>query len=113
MKAAVSLLALTLAACGPADIADEGEAISCAVGGADAFTADCRLVREQADGRPAFIVRHPDGAFRRLVTSADGQNLEAADGAETSQSALKDGRFEVILGGDRYVIPLRTDGPPA
>lgn len=56
-------------------------------------------------------MRHPDGKFRRLVASADSQNLLAADGADQSQSALKGDRWEVILDDDRYVVPVKADAP--
>ena len=62
-----------------------------------------------SDGVQVIVVRLPDGGFRRLEVSKDGQNLNAADGADRSQSALKGDRFEVILGQDRFVIPAKAD----
>lgn len=98
------LLALALAACSPAaQQAPAGERIWCALGGAKTFAQDCTV--ERAGG--GFVVHHPDGSFRRLVPSADGQHLDAADGADAAQSALKQDRYEVILGDARYVIPRR------
>ena len=81
----------------------------CSLGGARDFKAECQLDRSVVDGAQVFIVRHPDGAFRRLQVSEDGQNLLAADGADETQSALKGDRYEVILGPDRYVIPAKAD----
>lgn len=102
-----------LAACGekPGSAAEDRpiEAVYCALGGSLEFTKDCTVERSAEAGRTAIVVRHPDGKFRRLIASADGQNLLAADGADQSQSALKDGRWEVILGDDRYVIPVKAD----
>jgi len=73
---------------------------------------ECGLERVSEEGRAAFVLRHPDGKFRRLVASADGQQLLAADGADQSQSARKSGpegeRWEVILGDDRYVVPVQA-----
>lgn len=99
-----------LAACqqpGGGDAAD-GEPIYCALGGAKTFTTDCRLERTVIDGKATFVIRHPDGAFHRLEVSADGQNLLAADGADVTQSARKQDRYEVILGQDRYVVPVQA-----
>lgn len=113
----ISSLAITslLTACGPAaeDAAPQAKAetIWCGLGGATELAQDCTLERGTEEGRAAFVVRHPDGKFRRLVASADGQNLMAADGAEQSQSALKQDRWEVILGDDRYVVPVKADAP--
>ena len=103
------VMALSLAACRQQTAVEEdGEPIMCALAGAKAFKAECRLERTVADGKPTFVIRHPDGAFHRLVVSPDGQNLLAADGADVTQSARKQDRYEVILGQDRYVVPVRA-----
>ncbi len=88
----------------------EGEPVFCALAGSQQFVDQCRVERSTVDGAKVIVVRHPDGGFRRLEVSQDGQNLLAADGADQSQSALKGDRYEVILGDDRYVIPAN---PPA
>jgi hypothetical protein len=67
--------------------------------------------RATVEGAAVLVVRHPDGGFRRFEVSQDGQNLLAADGAEVTQSALKADRWEVILGDNRYVIPVKADAP--
>ncbi|MFM5885807.1 MAG: hypothetical protein ACKOQ3_10895 [Novosphingobium sp.] len=100
-------IVLLLAGCAQSSAdADDGEAIFCALGGSREFKPDCRLERTAIDAQPVFVVRHPDGGFRRLAVSKDGQHLDAVDGADASQSALKGDRWEVILGGDKYVIPV-------
>lgn len=81
------------------------EPVFCALAGSGEFKDQCRAERTVVEGAQVIVVRHPDGAFRRLEVSKDGQNLLAADGADQTQSALKGDRFEVILGPDRYVIP--------
>lgn len=111
-QGAAILLALAATACGKADsdpLLPKGEPVLCSLGGARDFKAECQLDRSVVDGAQVFIVRHPDGAFRRLQVSEDGQNLLAADGADETQSALKGDRYEVILGPDRYVIPAKAD----
>lgn len=116
IRTALALLSLAaLSACsdpapGEGKVADS-ETIWCGLGGATELAQGCTLERGTEEGRAAFVVRHPDGKFRRLVASADGQKLLAADGAEESQSALKSDRWEVILGDDRYVVPVKADAP--
>jgi hypothetical protein len=107
-----SLLLLT--ACSPGSLGapeEPQELIACAVGGAAEFAEVCGLDRTTVEGAQVLVVRHPDGGFRRLEVSKDGQNLLAADGAELTQSALKGDRWEVILGEHRYVIPVRAGAP--
>lgn len=116
----LSTLGLLAACSGPAPgegegeqapIAAAGENIWCAANGATKLAQDCTLERGEEEGRAAFVIRHGDGKFRRLVASEDGKNLLAADGVEQSQSALKQDRWEVILGDDRYVVPVKADAP--
>lgn len=104
--------AALIAGCsGPGDEEPTGEAIACGLGGSTELAQVCHLERTVAEGILTYVVRHPDGSFRRLVPSADGRNLDAADGADASQSALKGDRFEVILGDSRYVIPVLASAP--
>ena len=102
-------LTLLLAACSPqTPAAAVGELIACALGGSQQFKPDCTIERSMADGAQVIVVRLPDGGFHRFEVSKDGQNLNAADGADQTQSALKGDRFEVILGQDRFVIPAHA-----
>lgn len=113
IRKALPLSAILLAACAQSQAdADDGEPIYCALAGSSEFKADCRLERTSIDTQPVFVVRHPDGGFRRLQASQDGQHLESVDGADAAQSALKGDRYEVILGGDKYVIPVKADAAP-
>ena len=101
---------LVLAACSPtAPAVPAGETIACALAGSQQFKPDCTAERSVADGVQVIVVRLPDGGFHRFAVSKDGQNLNAADGADQSQSALKGDRFEVILGQDRFVIPAKAN----
>ncbi|MFM5923308.1 MAG: hypothetical protein ACKOPG_03870 [Novosphingobium sp.] len=115
MRLAAALLGcVCLSACsqGGAEQAEaKGEPVFCALGGSQDFKDQCRIERAVVDGAQVIVVRHPDGAFRRLEVSKDGKNLLAADGADQSQSALKGDRYEVILGPDRYVIPAKANVP--
>ena len=116
IRAALALLPLAVVSACSDPAPGEGkvaasETIWCGLNGATELAQDCTIERGTEAGRAAFVVRHPDGKFRRLVASADGQNLLAADGADQSQSALKTDRWEVILGDDRYVVPVQADAP--
>ena len=108
--ARIAGLTLLLAACSKGGVtkAAEGETIACALAGSQQFKPDCTAERSMADGAQVIVVRFPDGGFHRLEVSKDGQNLNAADGADQSQSALKGDRFEVILGQNRFVIPAHA-----
>jgi hypothetical protein len=124
------LLALTLAACGEektdhatlanveaAQIAHAEEAgnIICARRGSDDFARVCTVDREQADQGLILTVRHPDGAFHRLLVTKDGRGVIAADGAERAVVTVLDKySIEVALGGDRYRLPATVRGttPP-
>ena len=117
-----ALLLLPLAACGrapPADAKVEAQQraaaadetrIPCARGEA-AFSAACTV--EQAQGPDGLIltIRHPDGAFRRLLVTRDGRGVIAADGAEVAKVTVTDADgIEVALGGDRYRLPAKVKG---
>jgi hypothetical protein len=108
------LAALSACGGGVGEQPEPAEQVWCSLGGSQHFAQECEIERVNEDGRPAFVLRHPDGKFRRLVASADGQTLLAADGADQSQSARKAGpegeRWEVILGDDRYVVPVQAPG---
>jgi hypothetical protein len=84
--------------------------IPCARGAA-AFASVCTI--EQAQGNDGLIltVRHPDGAFRRLLVTQDGRGVIAADGAEVAKVTIigADG-IEVALGGNRYRLPATVKG---
>lgn len=61
-----------------------------------------------------LTVRHPDGAFHRLLVTKDGRGVIAADGAETAVvTIIANGEIEVALGGDRYRLPATVKGKAA
>ncbi|MBO9623265.1 MAG: hypothetical protein J7500_11195 [Sphingomonas sp.] len=85
-----------------ATTADAAERIECAAAGETAFGRTCVVEREGA----GLTLRHPDGGFRRLLLTQDGQ-LRAADGAEAAVvTPLGGGKVEVALGGARYRLSL-------
>lgn len=53
-----------------------------------------------------LTLRHPDGAFRRLLVTRDGRGVVAADGAEpATTTVLGRDTIEVAIGGERYRLP--------
>ena len=114
MKRGAICAVLLLAACSKGGVAKnpDGETSACALAGSQQFKPACTVERSLANGAQVIVVRLPDGGFHRLEVSKDGQNLNAADGADQSQSALKGDRFEVILGQNRFVIPATANAQP-
>ncbi|WP_457312599.1 hypothetical protein [Sphingomonas sp. UYAg733] len=88
-----------------AAVEDKGELV-CAQAGSLAFVRNCTVDRETTAEGLVLTVRHPDGAFHRLLVTKDGRGLIAADGAEPAKVTIIDkDRIEVALGGDRYRLP--------
>ncbi|WP_236697467.1 hypothetical protein [Sphingomonas sp. Leaf357] len=76
---------------------------------AAALARACTVDRQTGDDGLILTVRHPDGAFHRLLVTKDGRGVIAADGAEQAVvSVIGDDRIEVALGGDRYRLPATT-----
>ncbi len=117
----LAILSLPLAACGPGKPSSTKVAhgqtakqakksagdprIPCARGPA-ALERVCTI--EQAKGETGTIltIRHPDGAFRRLLVTHDGRGVVAADGAEVAKVGLIEGNgIEVMIGDARYRLP--------
>ena len=112
-----ALLSLPLSACGRGQPSSEQVAakqrtestgdsrIACAQGDA-AFASTCTIEPSQGKDGLVLTIRHPDGAFRRLLVTQDGRGVIAADGAEAAKVAITgtDG-IEVALGGNRYRLP--------
>jgi hypothetical protein len=122
--AVVSLLLLT--ACGPqtADkatlaaveaeqkrAAAEDDAVPCALPGQQ-MRRDCLVERTQGEGDGLILtIRHPDGAFRRLLVARDGRGVVAADGAEPATfTVIGENRIEVTIAGERYQLPATIKG---
>jgi hypothetical protein len=120
LLAAIALLATT--GCGDAEQARQGpgadtaaaaddDRIECATGGADTLEKVCTLDRQSSPEGVILIVRAPDGGFRRLRITSDGQGVVAADGAEPALvTPLGPDLIEVAVGRDRYRLPA-TVGP--
>lgn len=78
--------------------------IECAVHGATTFTKNCAV--ERGEGT-LLVLRHENGGFRRINLTSDGA-ISPADGSDAAAGKLlPDGRFELVIGGDRYRLPPR------
>ncbi|MCR2833677.1 hypothetical protein [Parerythrobacter lacustris] len=106
--------ALALAGCsGEAPVqpqAEEGaKPIDCALGEGSDFGAYCFVENGEVEGQEVLTIRHPDGGFRRFTVNPDGSGLSVADGADAARNALIENgeRLEVVVGEDRYRLPVR------
>lgn len=118
-------LALLMAGCGqssPGDVmrkveaqtisqaADKGD-VMCARSGETELRMACTLDRTTTDEGLILTVRHPDGAFHRLLVTRDGRGVVAADGAQRAEVTVTGAhQIEVALGGDRYRLPATIGG---
>ena len=110
--AALSFLAL--AACGGAaqSQAQPGAArVECALGEGSDFGPDCLVEKVAGEQGAEFVVRHPDGGFRRFRIAEDRSGMIALDGADTASNQLV-GELKVLqvtVGADRYRFPANLD----
>lgn len=109
MRGAVPFLATLalLASCGRGEDSPVGKPISCALDGAAEVSEQCRVERSTQ----LLVVHRPDGGFYRLRPSADGLALETVDGAEPARSQLDGDIWQVTIGKDRYLVPVKDDAP--
>lgn len=85
------------------DVAEQGgQPVECALGNSADFRHGCRLVEIAGKGATYFIVRHPDGGFRRLELADSETGFVAGDGAAASSSAREGDYVILSVGGDRY-----------
>lgn len=114
------LAALALMACSPGNTeqntlaaveAQRREAaaqgtIACAKRDETALAERCTIDRTDTPEGLVLTVRHPDGAFRRLLVTTGGRGVIAADGAEPARvTVLNADQIEVTVAGERYRLP--------
>lgn len=86
--------------------APRGAMIQCALDGADIFEPACTVARTARGTGVVLTLSGPDGRFRRMLATADGAGIVAADGAEPVIVADGPaGEIEVRIAGDRYRLP--------
>jgi hypothetical protein len=77
--------------------------IECRPAGAASFERACTVEIASTPQGPVLTIRKADGGFRRLLFR-DG-HLVAADGAQAAHvTPLPDGRADVEIGGDRFLV---------
>ena len=116
------LLLLALTTCGKAATgaaATEGavatesaKPIPCALGESDEFKPVCTVEDQTADGQLYWIVRHPDGGFRRFQMIDNGTRIATADGADEVEMTRSGTEFIVKAGPDRYRFPAAAEATP-
>lgn len=88
--------------------------VDCRPVGASAFAHECTVERTQGPDGTILTLRHPDGGFRRLLVTGNGQGVTAADGAEPAEVRMSGSKaIEVSLAGDRYRLPATPKAPAA
>lgn len=110
----VLLGALALAACSgeksgeagpggsPAAAAEKQlDRIACALSGQNLEKRCTREVASGPDG-PIWIIRHPDGSFRRFVIIDGGQRIATADGADEVRTERGSDYLDVFVAGEQY-----------
>jgi hypothetical protein len=118
------VLLLALAACsdnattaaavkGEAAAADAAKAIPCALGDAAEFKPVCTVADVTVEGKVYWIVRHPDGGFRRFQMIDNGTRIATADGADEVEMTRAGAEFIVKAGPDRYRFPAAAETPPS
>lgn len=88
----------------PAVAAGE-EHVPCAVSGSGELKPVCAVERHRSAEGLTFLVRHPDGGFRRFAVVSDGRGLVVADGAQVAVTRLEGDRLDLSVGPDRYLFP--------
>ncbi|MXO74168.1 hypothetical protein GRI40_02890 [Altererythrobacter aerius] len=118
MRIAAMLLAGTLVSCSPgqeqAQAAPGAVPVACALARAADFASTCLVERVVGEEGAEFVVRHPDGGFRRFKIAPDRSGMMAADGADIAVNTLAGDppMLEVRVAQDRYRFPADLDAQP-
>ncbi len=114
MRLALVASPLALAACGgetQPQAAEGATPIDCALGEGSDFGPDCLVERVAGEEGREFVVRHPDGKFRRFRIAPDRHGMVAIDGADDAMNELAGDPpvLQVTVGADRYRFPEDID----
>ena len=113
--AAIVFCVLALSACGKGEEQPQAGAgatrIDCALGEGSEFGPDCLVEKVAGEQGSEYVVRHPDGGFRRLRIAEDRAGMVAVDGAEEAVNELIGSPpvLQVTIGADRYRFPADLD----
>lgn len=83
--------------------------VPCALAGAKTFTPACLLEKQQRGDADFWIVRHPDGGFRRFQLIDNGTRIATADGMQEVEAERAGANLEVRVGTDRYLFPAAPE----
>ena len=116
-QAGTLVLVAVLSACSGGGQADDEQAsgkqaadrVRCALAGAANFAPDCSREIAQGLGGEVWVIRHPDGGFRRFVLIEDGARIATADGSEEVQTDRVGADLEVQVAGNRYLFPAAAE----
>ena len=113
---ALALLAVVACSQGEAQpqANDGARRVDCAQGVGGQFGPDCLVEKVAGEEGSEFVVRHPNGAFRRFRIAQDRKSMIAVDGADGAVSTLRGNPpvMEVTAGPDRYRFPADLDAQP-
>ena len=118
MRALALPITMALAACGGGETQPQAVAgatqIDCALGEGSDFAPDCLVEKVEGEQGPDFVVRHPDGKFRRLRIAENRGGMIAIDGADEALNTLvgEPKNLQVTVGADRYRFPANLDAQP-
>jgi hypothetical protein len=120
--ARVACLSLLLVACSekPRDATRqtthdlvEDNHVRCALAGAADFAPVCTVETSRGPDGEVWIIRHPDGGFRRFVLIDGGRRIATADGAEEVKADRLGADLQVRVANDRYLLPAAPDARPS
>lgn len=97
------------AAQGRAESKPEDLSVACALSGAKTFGRTCTREVSRDDVGEVWIIRHPDGGFRRFVLIDGGTRIATADGNKEVVAERMGGELEVRVEGDRYRFPAAPE----
>ena len=83
--------------------------VPCALADARSFVPDCTIEIARRDGAEIWVVRHPDGGFRRFQIIDNGTRIATADGMQEVEASRAGGNLEVRVGADRYLFPAAPE----
>lgn len=115
MRLAALVPLLLSAACSDApaqpQAAPGANRIECALGQGSRFGADCLVEKVAGEQGAEFVVRHPDGGFRRFRIAEDRSGMVAIDGADAARNELvgEPRVLQVTVAADRYRFPADLD----
>lgn len=98
-------------AAGSPGLSGSDTAVPCALAGAKEFANDCRQEVTRRDGEEIWVVRHPDGGFRRFVIIDNGTRIATADGVQEVEAHRVGAMLEVRVDEDRYRFPAAPETP--